>query len=314
VRNRHGTFTLTLPGGRTVTAPLGTSMLEAIRQAGLPHAALCGGRARCTTCRVRVGQGAEHLEPPEPLEAAALARLNAEPPVRLACQLRPRRDMVVAPLLSPAITPADNRHQRGGVNGHEQEVTVLFADLRGSTRLGEARLPYDVLFLLNQFFTEMAGALDATGGHYAQFSGDGLMALYGLRGKPDQGARAAFQGALGMLERLDALNDRLADELDAPLRMGIGIHAGEAIVGTMGPPNAPNYSAIGDNVNIAARLESQTKELGTPLVASVAALEMAGLDPDALVARGATRHEVTVKGRTAPLPVLAISDPSLLDG
>src|SRR5690606_28568736 len=125
--------------------------------------------------------------------------------------------------------------RRGGVNGREQKVVILFIDLRGSTRLGERRLPYDVLFILNQFFAEMAGALNATGGHYAQFNGDGLMALYGLAGDTRAGARQALAGGADMLRRLAVLNDVLRGELDEPLRIGVGIHCGDAIVGTMGP-------------------------------------------------------------------------------
>ncbi|NKC16301.1 MAG: 2Fe-2S iron-sulfur cluster binding domain-containing protein [Gammaproteobacteria bacterium] len=288
---------LELSDGRRVHATSGATVLDGLRAAGIAHASVCGGRGRCTTCRIRVIRGAEHLPLPDALEREALARIDAPPNVRLACQARPAGTLTFAALLPPSTSVAAVR-QPGGVSGQESVVTAMFLDLRGSTRLGERKLPYDVLFILNQFFAEMSAALDQTHGHYAQFAGDGLMALYGLRQTPSAGARAALQGAALMLERMQGLNQRLADELEAPLRIGIGIHAGEAIVGTMGPPASPNHSAIGDNINIAARLEARSKSLGQPVVVSVATLELAGavVDP-------AKRHTVEVRGREAGMEV-----------
>ena len=138
-------------------------------------------------------------------------------------------------------------------------------------------MPYDVVFVLNRFFEEMSAALVETDGHYAQFAGDGLLALYGLRCGIGRACRDSLRGALVMHKRLERLNERLGAELSEPLRMGIGVHAGEAIVGTMGPPSSPNLSAVGDNINIAARLEQQTKALGCSLVISVTVAERAGV-------------------------------------
>ena len=118
------------------------------------------------------------------------------------------------------------------------------------------------MFVLNQFFAELAQALQDTNGHYAQFNGDGLMAIYGLDSGAEKGAAEAIIGARAMLARLENLNEKLKGELSEDLRIGVGIHSGEAIVGSMGPPTSPNISALGDTVNVAARLESQTKEVG----------------------------------------------------
>ena len=110
----------------------------------------------------------------------------------------------------------------------------------------DARLPYDVVFLLNHYFDEMAVAIDATGGHYSNFTGDGLMALFGLEGDADHGAHAALNCALRMLENLDRLNRELAAELSEPMIIGVGIHTGDAVIGEMGPPKTPVLSALGD--------------------------------------------------------------------
>ena len=292
--------------GRVISAPVGRSLLEAVREAGLPHASVCGGRARCTTCRVRIGRGLESLAPPGPLEAAALARIEAEPNVRLACQTRPASDVRITPLV-PAGTDPGLARRSGGVQGREQSVAAMFVDLRGSTALGESRLPYDVVFILNQFFAEMYQALKATGGYYAQFRGDGLLALYGLRGEFSAACRQALEGAAEMQRRLDGLNASLASELPAPLRIGIGLHAGVAIVGTMGPPDAPIYSAIGDTINIAARFEGMSKYYRCTLVVSADTIRRAALPEPA-----APRHSVRVRGRTERIDVYAVDDPRSL--
>jgi adenylate cyclase len=181
-------------------------------------------------------------------------------------------------------------------------VTVVFVDLRGSTSLGEAKMPYDVLFVLNQFFHEMTKALAATNGHYSQFTGDGLMALYGL----DAAAQAAgpldaIRGAREMLSRLDQLNRRLHEDLMEPMRIGIGIHHGEAIVGAMGPPRSQIITAIGDTVNTCARLESLTKDYDCSVIISRRAAEAAGLDVS-----DRELHRAPVKGRAEPVQFYAL--------
>lgn len=294
---------LMLPDGTRVPVPIGATALEALRAAGRPHAAVCGGRGRCTTCRVRVIQGAEELEPPADLEEAALQRIKALEGVRLACQIRPKAHLGVSPLLPPTASARDGR-QMGGLEGEERQVTCLFIDIRRSTKLGEEKLPYDVLFILNQFFSEMSHAIAETGGHYAQFNGDGLMALYGLESTPEAGAQAALNGARAMLQRLEKLNKSLESELPFPLAVGIGLHHGEAIVGAMGPPRAQITSAIGDTINIAARLESLTKEHGVPVIFSREVARAAGIATDTLSAA-----EVAVRGRTAPVTFYPVGDP-----
>jgi adenylate cyclase len=302
-RNRHGIYRLKISDKITLRAPVGQTILETLRISGMPLASVCGGRGRCTTCRVHVGEAHSELPPPEEIEQKALQRVNAEPEVRLACQAKPRRDLSIRPLLPPNATVKD-ANRPGGIQGREQKVAVMFIDLRGSTKLGEEKLPYDVLFILNQFFAEMSEALIETDGHYAQFSGDGLMALYGLKSEVDQGCRDAIQGGIKMIERLAALNERLVNEVKEPLKMGIGIHCIDAIVGTMGPPTAQNFSAIGDDINVTARLESLTKEYGVPLIVSEAAAKCAGLDVS-----GLPQHQADVRGRDGDITIYTIAEP-----
>ena len=133
------------------------------------------------------------------------------------------------------------------MQGREINVAILFTDFRDSTKLCEDRLPYDVVFILNQFFAELFDTLAETGGHYAQFNGDGLMVLDGLEGEFGDACSQAIEGATAMFQRLEILNLQLAQESKEPLRMGVGIHSGGAIVGSMGPPQTPIISAIGNS-------------------------------------------------------------------
>jgi adenylate cyclase len=292
---------LTHPSGRRVPILAGATVLETLRANRIAHASVCGGRARCTTCRVLVTKGLDQLPAESGLEAQALSRIGATPGMRLACQIRPTADIAVMPLL-PADANAADGSVRGGLEGSERLIAVVFVDMRGSTSMGEAKMPYDVLFVLNQFFHEMNQALVATNGHYSQFTGDGLMALYGLHAAdPTTGAADAVRGAREIFARLEQLNQRLRADLREPLRIGVGIHYGEAIVGAMGPPRSQIITAIGDTVNTCARLESLTKEYDCAAIVSRPAAEAAGLR---LV--GHELRQAPVKGRMEPVEFYAL--------
>jgi len=279
----------------------GATVLETLRENGIPHASVCGGRARCTTCRILVSKGLRNLPEPSGLEAKALARIGATPGMRLACQICPTADISVMPLLAADARAADGM-VRGGLEGSERLITVMFVDLRASTILGEAKMPYDLLYILNQFFDEMIKALNATNGHYSQFTGDGLMALYGLNAKdPATGAADALRGAREMLARVAQLNSRLRGDLPQPRRIGIGIHFSEAIVGAMGPPGSQIITAIGDAVNACARLESLTKDYDCAVIVSRRAAEVAGLD-----VKSRKLHRASVEGRMQTVEFYAL--------
>lgn len=294
--------------GRTILAHRGQTMLEALRAANIPHMSVCGGRARCTTCRVRVGIGREQLPAPGALEQAALERIHADATVRLACQTRPDADVAITPLVNPG-SRTEQALAVGGVQGTERDIVCLFVDMRGSTHLGERILPYDVVFILNQFFRGLSDSLEATGGHYAQFAGDGLMALYGLASQnPGSAAREAVSGAVEMFRRLETLNTRLRAEFNIELQMGIGIHSGAAIVGRMGPPRAPLLTAIGDNINIAARLESASKQHGCDVIISTETLDHISKDRE-----GLNVQTIDIRGREQGIEVILFSKEALLE-
>lgn len=296
----HGIVRLTYPSGRVVEIIPGLSVLEASRLAGIPHASVCGGRGRCSTCRIRVAGGV--LPPPDADEAKVLQRVGAAPDVRLACQLRPLADCLVTPLLAPNASASAGFGRPNYLQGMEKEIAILFADIRSFTQLSEQKLPFDVVFLLNRYFAEMGHAVEQAGGRIDKFIGDGVMALFGLDSGSAQGSREALLAARGMAERLADLNRALAQDLPQPLRIGIGIHVGPAIVGEMGYGSAVSVTAVGDSVNTASRVEALTKDFGAELVLSEAVASRAGL-----AFTGLARHEIEIRGRVERLSVLAFA-------
>jgi adenylate cyclase len=299
---RRGLVRIGYPDGRFVEVMPGTTVLEASRLAGIPHAHICGGRGRCSTCRVRVRGEIGSIEPPGEDELRVLRRIGATPNVRLACQLRPRRAVEVTPLLPPFAQAADGRRRVDAVQGSEREVAILFVDIRGFTSLAEGRLPYDVVFVLNRYFAAMGRAVETAGGRVDKFIGDGVMALFGVTSEPETACREALAAARMMSERLEELNRSLTGELDQPLRVGIGIHVGPTIVGEMGYGSVTAITAIGDAVNTASRLETLTKEYRCELVVSEDTVLRAGLDLGAF-----PRHEIEIRGKREVLVIRTLA-------
>jgi len=300
--NRTSQLRLRYQDRTTVALRPGMTVLEALRAARIPHASVCGGRGRCSTCRVHIDTGGEHLPAPQEDEARVLRRIGAPASVRLACQLRPVADVSVTPLLPPGATAADAMERVEYQRSEERTVAVLFADLRGFTRLAESRLPYDVVFVLNRYREEMAHAIESSGGVVNEFVGDAVMALFGLDSDAETGCRQAMTAAHAMLERLEYLNRTLAAELSEPLRVGIGIHTGPVILGEMGYANLKGITVVGDVVNTASRLEEMTKRFGVQVVMSEDAASHVGEGiADWL------RHEVEVRGRMGTMTVV-VSD------
>ena len=303
-RNLAMRIRITYPGDRVVTIPPGFSVLEGSRIAKVPHQSVCGGRGRCSTCRIRVVAGLERQPLATAQELATLDRINAGPDIRLACQLRPTHDVVVVPVLTAERASASGRvGENPATRGRENELAVLFCDLRDFTRLTEHRLPFDTVFLLNRYFEIVGRAVEDTGGHLDKFIGDGALALFGLHASPQVASRQAFEAALRILRGVEELNDIFASELDDPLQVVVGLHAGSAVVGEMGYGQARGLTAVGDTVNAASRLESLAKELGADLVVSDELARRAGLD--------LSRHEkqtVTVRGRAAPIDAWIVDD------
>lgn len=177
-----------------------------------------------------------------------------------------------------------------GLGGQRSEITVMFCDIRGFTAMSASKPPEHVVTRLNQFFEIMVGVVETChGGMVNKYLGDGFMALFGASGQEQEHATAAVSAARDML--------RAQDEF----RIGIGIHTGPAIVGTIGSPRRHEFTAIGDTVNLAARLEALTKTLDVPLLFSQATRSQ--LDVGIRV-RDLGPHEI--RGQPSPIRVYGL--------
>jgi adenylate cyclase len=293
---------VTYRGGPTVRVAPGPTLLEISRMKKVPHASVCGGRARCSTCRVGVEAGLADLPPPAAAEAATLAGIGAPPHVRLACQIRPRRPIVVTRLVVPGArgrtraAPAATEGQ-----GLERNLAVLFLDTRGFTSIAEARLPYDVVFILNRLFAEVGEAIERHGGRIDKYLGDGLMALFGSDVGEAAGCRQALAAARDIDLALDRLNAEMLGEIGRPLKVGMGLDVGPLVVGHIGHGDTAMLTVVGTTVNAASRLEALTKEKDCQLIVASEVLRLAGLGSEAFP------HEaVAIRGLSAPRPVALV--------
>lgn len=307
-RRRGGLFTIRYTGHGAVRMSRGGSILEASRINGIPHPSRCGGRARCATCRVLVVRSDAALPAPTKAERALLTRIDAPPQVRLGCQLRPGGDVSVQILL-PFLANLEHHETEADAFrwGVEHVITVLFVNMRGFNLLAQKQYPQDLVLLLNRFTAEMTQAVEAHGGRVTTHLTDGMMAIFGLDGRKDAGSAAAIGAARDMLKATRALDSELADVLSIPLRVGIGIHTGPAVVARFGgKERGQMVGALGETVSIADRLESATKTLLADCLISADTLKACGGHVDTAGAR-----EIHMPGRDAPLIAHALKEAEL---
>jgi len=298
---RRGRVCILYPDGRKVFAPLGFSVLEASRMAGVPHASTCGGRARCTLCRVRVLSNAP-LPAPAGAERRVLERLGADSQtVRLACQLRPTHDLSVWPLVPPGASTAFLQRRQRDVMPQERFAAFMFVDMRDSTRLAAAQLPFDSLFVVSRFLSAVSAAVVGAGGLPNQFLGDAVLAIFGLRSEPAAACRQALSAVPLVATNIDELNAAL-EQQQTPIRFGIGLHCGRAVMGEIGFREHVTFTAIGDPLNVASRLEQLTREIGCEAIVSEQVFQHAGVSASSL-----PQLTARLRGCNVPVPVRVLS-------
>ncbi len=272
-QRRFRAVTINYPHGRRALAPRGFSILEASRFAGIPHTSMCGGRGRCSTCRIRVHAGLAALPPPNAAEANTLATIAAPADIRLACQVRPLADVDVIPLLTPGrlkMTPFVEALDAST----EHEIAALFIDLRNSMKLADGRLPYDAFYVIDRYVGAVCQAVQGHGGHVTSVAGDGVMCFFGGDRDAPAAARAAIFALRDLWRALAELSVEFEAAFDFPLRFGAGCHLGLAVVGGLESRETAQF--LGEVGNIASRLEGMAKELACAIVLSRQVIERAG--------------------------------------
>ena len=280
LEKRFNSIQVQYTDGTNINVSRGSSLLEASHKAGRYHESVCGGRGRCTTCRVRVTSSLGELPKPNKIEQSVINRLNFDQSLRLACQLRPETDIEINPLIKLVNHDKQNLRfsNQENLSGIEKETVIMFCDLRGFTRLSDGKMPFDVVFILNKYFKLVTDAVEENKGRIDKFIGDGVMAIFDKDTTISKNCKNALKGAAMITTYLNDLNDELSTEDIEPLRLGIGIHSGNAIIGKMGYGEASTDTAIGDTVNVASRLEQLTKDYSCQLMFSSTVAENAELD------------------------------------
>ena len=195
-------------------------------------------------------------------------------------------------------------------HGTHREVTLLFADVRGSTALSESIAPDLWVAQLNEYLSQMSDAIFEYDGYLDKFMGDGIMALWNAFGNQPEHADLAMQAAREMLRRLEVLNGYWErHEERTPFRIGIAIHSGGATVGNVGSDRRMQYTAIGDSVNTAARIEGMTKLHGRQFLASETAA--ARISPE--IAKLTEIGETEVRGREQTITIFGLADEQPLE-
>lgn len=247
-----------------------TAILDTSLNGGIAHIHVCGGNARCSTCRVMVVEGLESCQPRNEKETALAERLCFTPEIRLACQTKLTGDVKIRRLVLDEADiklveqPYDGA--RPGKVGDEQKIAILFSDIRNFTMFSEMTLPYDVIHILNRYFYEMDAIIERNGGYVDNYMGDGIMALFGTE-NTENAAHNAVKAGIEMLEAVEKLKPYIQSLYQWDFKIGIGVHYGVAVIGTLSAANK-RVSAIGDSVNFASRVESANKDAGTQFLIS----------------------------------------------
>jgi adenylate cyclase len=203
---------------------------------------------------------------------------------------------------SPAVVRAVVRlKEEGSLTTSRRLVTVLFSDIRGFTSLSEQLQPEQVEEMLREYLSEMTEIVFRHGGTVDKYIGDCVMALYNAPFEDPEHAVKAVRTALEFQERTLAVSKRWEDKLGIPIRNGVGINTGEAVVGTLGSKQLLQYTAVGDTINLGARLESITKDYKANIIISESTYELVkGQFPTKELG------DVTVKGKTRPVKIYAV--------
>jgi adenylate cyclase len=187
------------------------------------------------------------------------------------------------------------------LGGERREVTILFQDVRGFTTIAEGLTPVVLIRVVNRLFTEMVAAVENEGGIISQFTGDGVMALFGAPVAHDDDPCRAVRAGLAMVERVPELNRGLRADGLPPLRIGVGIHTGEVVAGRLGPDARSEYGVVGDAVNVASRIEGLTRAMEAEIL--VSAETASHLGPEFRLGR---RARLPVKGKIQPVEVVEV--------
>jgi len=255
----------------------GTTILEAIMKANIDHIHVCGGNARCTTCRVYIMDGLSNCLPRNEQEKLLAEKLGFPDNIRLSCQTRIignitiRRPVVDELDIEIVLKQFDDAS--GTKLGQEKNLAILFTDIENYTEFAEALPPYDVVHVLNRYYQTMNRIIEQHKGVISDVAGDGILALFGALGDSQNPVLSAIHAVRAMNTSLTQFNGYLSRMYGRTFGIRAGINLGKVIVGKFDTGMMSKISAIGDAVNFASRIETANKDFGTKLLISQSAYE-----------------------------------------
>lgn len=261
-----------IPDNVTFEVKKHETLLAAALRSGVTFAHACGGRAKCSTCRIWVVDGLDACSQRTEAESSLAERLGFTSEVRLACQLKPEGELRVRRLvLDETDLMICSQLDRAAATrvGEVKDVTILFSDVVDSTTMSEKLSPYDLMYLLNRYFVQVGDVIERNGGFIDRFIGDGVMAIFGVEDQPDAPLHAVNTG-LQILEVADQMKPFFASMYQIEFDVRVGLHCGASVIGSLGSVGHERLTAIGDVPNVASRIEAANKEAGTRLLISEA--------------------------------------------
>jgi adenylate cyclase len=249
------------PDARRVEASQGETILEAALRAGIRLTHACGSKARCSTCRVAILQGLANCSPRTRAEQAVAGPLSAR---RLV--LDDQDEELAVESMSDLVTDEA---------GEERHVAILFADIRGFTAFAEKLLPYDVIHALNRYYYQIARIVKRHGGIVDNYMGDGVLIVFGLD-ETERVVSRALQTGLEMLRAVEAMKPYFTALHGRSFEIGIGLHYGAVVTGSIGWGEHRRRTVVGDAVNFASRVEAANKTVDTSFLISDDAYRQAG--------------------------------------
>ncbi|MBO9683088.1 MAG: adenylate/guanylate cyclase domain-containing protein [Flavisolibacter sp.] len=267
-------YFIEFPKEGCVYASPNQTILEAALSAGVPLFHVCGGKAKCSTCRVLVIEGAEWLTPPNAKEKLLNDQMHFPRNVRLACQTHItggsiKLARIIQDETDIGIYVGNSSGASSQQIGEERELVLFFLDIRNFTPLVEKLLPFDTIHIIRKLFLVFQNIIESNQGKIIETTGDGLYAVFGCDTGRVQSVQSAVKAASTILEDLVNINDSYFKiHFHENIQVGIGIHIGRVVSGVIRIGNEERMIVMGYPVNIASRLQNATKFLNNSLVVS----------------------------------------------
>jgi len=298
-------------GEKTVVVEPGQSLLKASLSAGIPHFHACGGKAKCSTCRVLVLEGNQHLNKPNGAETRLKSKIGLPDAVRLACQTQVSGPVKVERMLRDesdiqSVIQIDDKNPKKfklRSLGLEKHLVLFFLDIRNFTAFVETHPPFDVIYTMRKIFASFNEIIVKNHGEVVEAAGDEIYAIFGRSSVGNSSADNAISAGLKILDALEHLNKTYYAILQKEMQVGIGIHSGSVVLGEIDLGGKTKVSTVGLAINIASRIQKYTKKLNNNLLVSNEVIKESSIKVNA------KPTEVNLEGVTSPILIYSLGKP-----